>query len=105
MARDVRAILGNNTKIGYAADWREYWGFVPVNASDDLYFPLYALWAEPVIDFVGINARFPLADWRDETAHLDRHWQSIENPKYLMQNMQGGEGYEWYYPTQEDRER
>lgn len=105
LARDVRAILGSQVKLGYAADWREYGAYVPSDAPEDMYFPLDALWAEPAINFVGVNARIPLADWRDGDTHLDRAWQSPENPDYLQRNVEGGEGYAWHYPTFEDRTR
>jgi hypothetical protein len=105
LARDVRAILGPQVKLGYAADWREYGAYIPSDAPEDMYFPLDTLWAEPAINFVGVNARIPLADWRDGDTHLDRAWQSPENPDYLQSNIEGGEGYAWHYPTFEDRTR
>ena len=52
---DVRSILGSGTKIGYAADWSEYFGHQPGDGSGDVFFHLDPLWADPEIDFVGID--------------------------------------------------
>ena len=34
--QDVRSILGAGTKIGYAADWSEYFGHHPDDGSGDV---------------------------------------------------------------------
>jgi len=52
---DVRSILGSGTKIGYAADWSEYFGHQPGDGSGDVFFHLDPLWADPEIDFVGMT--------------------------------------------------
>ena len=52
LAADVRAILGPATKITYAADWSEYFGH---HTDDNVYFHLDPLWADPNIDFIGID--------------------------------------------------
>ncbi|MGX6647072.1 baseplate megatron protein TIM-barrel domain-containing protein [Maricaulaceae bacterium MS644] len=58
------------------------------------------------MDFVGIDWYAPLSDWRDGQAHLDRlaGAVSIYDPAYLASNVEGGEGYDWYYASPEDRE-
>ncbi len=61
---DVRLILGSGTKVGYAADWSEYFGHQPGDGSGDVFFHLDPLWADPEIDFVGIDNYMPLSDWR-----------------------------------------
>lgn len=96
LAADVRSILGSATKISYAADWSEYFGY---HTADDLYFNLDPLWADSNIDFVGIDNYMPLSDWRDGTDHLDAAWGSIYNLDYLKANVAGGEGYDWYYES------
>ncbi|MEN8874592.1 MAG: glycoside hydrolase TIM-barrel-like domain-containing protein [Pacificibacter sp.] len=98
LAADVRAILGPDCKISYAADWSEYSGY---SLNDDLYYPLDALWADDNIDFVGIDNYMPLSDWRDEDGHADEAYGSIYNLDYLKANIEGGEGYDWYYAHQE----
>jgi hypothetical protein len=103
LARDVRAILGPNTKISYAADWSEYFGLQPADSSGDLFFHLDPLWADDNIDFIGIDNYAPLSDWRDTPDHLDAPWGSIHNVDYLKSNVQGGEGYDWYYASLQDR--
>ena len=98
LAADVRLILGPETKIGYAADWSEYSGY---QADGNLYFHLDPLWADPEIDFIGIDNYMPLSDWRDEEHHADAEWGSIYNLGYLRSNVAGGEGYDWYYDSPE----
>jgi hypothetical protein len=41
----------------------------------------------------------PLSDWRDGTDHADSQWGSIYNLDYLKANIAGGEGYDWYYAS------
>ncbi|PSL20584.1 Gene Transfer Agent (GTA)-like protein [Shimia abyssi] len=102
VAADVRQILGPDTKIGYAADWSEYFGFHPQDGTGDIYFHLDPLWADENIDFIGIDNYMPLSDWRDGKGHLDaQQWPSIYDLGYLSGNIEGGEGYEWYYHSDE----
>ncbi|TBN43706.1 host specificity protein [Paracoccus subflavus] len=102
LAADVRQILGPSVKIGYAADWSEYFGHHP--GKGELFFHLDPLWAHPDIDFVGIDNYMPLSDWRDSEDHLDAHWGRIGNPDYLQANVCGGEGFDWYYASEADRD-
>ncbi|WP_380052810.1 glycoside hydrolase/phage tail family protein [Falsihalocynthiibacter sp. SS001] len=103
LAAEVRSILGPVTKIGYAADWSEYFGYHPQDGSGDLLFHLDPLWASDDIDFIGIDNYMPLSDWRDGQDHLDADWGSIYNLDYLKSNIEGGEGYDWYYHSREAR--
>jgi hypothetical protein len=103
LAAEVRSILGPQTKISYAADWSEYHGYQPAGTADKL-FHLDPLWADPNIDFIGIDNYMPLSDWRDGEAHADVSAGSIYNLSYLSGNVAGGEGYDWYYPTQTARD-
>lgn len=99
LATDVRAILGPDVRIGYAADWSEYFGYHPQDGSGDVFFHLDPLWAAPEIDFVGIDNYMPLSDWRDGYAHADADWGSVHSLEYLKANIAGGEGFDWYYPS------
>lgn len=100
LANDCRTILGGNTKISYAADWSEYFGHHPQDGSGDVYFHLDPLWASSNIDFVGIDNYMPLSDWRDGYEHLDaQEWESIYQREYLQSNIEGGEGFDWYYAS------
>jgi len=104
LAADVRTMLGAQTGLTYAADWSEYFGFHPQDNSGDIFFHLDELWSHPAIDAVGIDAYFPLSDWRDGE-HLDeQNFASIYEPEYLIKNIEGGEGYDWYYASQADRD-
>ncbi|MCP5074607.1 MAG: host specificity protein [Rhodobacteraceae bacterium] len=98
LAQDVRSIVGPATKIGYAADWSEYFGYHPQDASGDVYFHLDPLWAESDIDYIGIDNYMPLSDWRDTDGHLDEAEGSLYSLGYLSKNIAGGEGFDWYYP-------
>jgi hypothetical protein len=91
LAADCRAILGPATAIGYAADWSEYFGHQPRDGSGDVAFHLDPLWADDAIDFVGIDFYPPLADWRGE-------------PDFDAIEVAGGEAFDWFYATPEDRE-
>ena len=104
LAAEVRTILGPQTLISYAADWSEYAGFSPQEAPEDRYFQLDPLWADPNIDFVGIDNYLPLSDWRDGDDHLDaRDWPAIHDLDYLRANIEGGEGHDWFYHSPEAR--
>ena len=91
LAADCRSILGEDTAIGYAADWSEYFGHQPADGSGDLFFHLDPLWADPAIDFIGIDFYPPLADWRDGEAR-DVH------------DVASGEGFDWFYASGADRD-
>ncbi|MCG6557264.1 glycoside hydrolase TIM-barrel-like domain-containing protein [Ruegeria sp. 1NDH52C] len=103
LAAEVRTILGPETKLGYAADWSEYFGYQPQDGSGDRYFHLDPLWADPEIDFVGIDNYMPLSDWRDGEDHADAQagTRHIYEQDYLRGNVEGGEGYDWYYHSPE----
>ncbi|WP_099827989.1 baseplate multidomain protein megatron [Oceaniglobus indicus] len=114
---DVRSILGSSTKIGYAADWSEYFGHQPGDTSGDVFFHLDPLWADPEIDFVAIDNYMPLSDWRDGFGHADGEgasaigsseppnegWPAIYDRAYLQSNIAGGEGFDWFYVSEADR--
>ncbi len=98
LAADVRTILGPTTKISYAADWSEYFGY---QADGNRYFHLDPLWADSNIDFIGIDNYMPLSDWRDGESHADAAWGAVYNLDYLKSNIAGGEGFDWYYDSTE----
>ncbi len=106
LAADVRGVLGPDTKITYAADWSEYFGHHPQDGSDDVFFNLDLLWSSADIDAIGIDLYWPLSDWREGADHLDflSGTRSVYDSQYLKSNVVGGEGYDWYYASAEDRE-
>jgi len=71
LAAEVRTVLPSHTQITYAADWSEYFGHQPQDGSEDVSFHLDPLWSSNAIDAIGIDAYFPLSDWRDGQVHLD----------------------------------
>jgi hypothetical protein len=81
LAKDVKNILGSNVKISYAADWSEY------HHTDGGWYHLDKLWACPYIDFVGIDAYFPL------TNNIKENY----NEEQIIKGWQQGEGYDYYY--------
>lgn len=105
LAEDVRSIMGPAVKLGYAADWSEYFGHHPADGSGDAIFHLDPLWAHSDIDFVGIDNYMPLSDWRDGSGHADEAAGSIYSLDYLRGNVAGGEGFDWHYPDSGARER
>ncbi len=104
LAADVRVVLGSGTKISYAADWSEYFGYHPQQEPGAAYFHLDDLWSDSNIDFVGIDNYMPISDWRHGADHTDLAFGSIYNIDYLKSNILGGEGYDWFYASQEDRD-
>jgi hypothetical protein len=104
LATDAKAILGSGVKVGYSADWSDYNRYQP--GGDELFFHLDPLWADPNVDFVGVDVYVPLSDWRDGNAHLDAlaGHASIYDRDYLQANIEGGEFYDWFYASQADRD-
>ena len=98
LAAEVKAILPS-AKVSYAADWTEYGAYVPGDGSGDVLFPLDALWAHAAVDFVGIDWYPPLGDWRPGAEHLDAlaGYGAADDPDYLASQIEGGEGFDWYY--------
>ena len=105
LADDVALILPA-AEISYAADWSEYFGHQPGDGSNDVHFHLDELWAASSIAFVGIDNYMLLSDWRDGSSHADvlAGYRSIYDLNYLQGNVAGGEGYDWYYASQADRD-
>lgn len=106
LARDVAGILGAGTAISYAADWSEYIGHQPQDGSGDLFYHLDPLWTDPNIAFIGIDNYLPLSDWLDGFDHVDAQagWSSIRDLDYLRSNIEGSEGFEWFYASDGDRD-
>lgn len=104
LAADVRAMIGPDTTLTYAADWSEYFGYQPQDASGDVFFHLDPLWADANIDVVGIDWYPSLTDWRDGAAHLDADLaRFIHDPDYLEGRIEAGENYDWFYADESDR--
>ncbi len=105
LAADVRAIVGPTTKLSYGADWSEYAGLQPQDAPGDKIFHLDPLWASSAIDAVGIDNYMPLSDWRGIQGEPDEAITSHPyDLSYLQANIAGGEGFDWYYASEADRE-
>ena len=102
LAADVKTALGAATKISYAADWSEYGS---LSRGAELRFPLDDLWASPAIDFIGIDAYFPLADWRQGDDHLDaQQARSMHDRDALRAGVATGENFDWYYASDAARD-
>lgn len=109
LAAEVKSIFSNASvpepDVTYAADWSEYFGHQPQDSSGDVYFHLDDLWSDGNIDAVAIDNYWPLSDWRDGTDHLDYDagFRFIHDLEYLKGNIEGGEGYDFYYASDADR--
>ena len=103
LAADVSAILGPTVKVSYAADWSEYHSYRPADGTNDVYFNLDPLWSSSDIDFVGIDNYLPISDWRDGSTHLDYNAVtgpvSEYDPAYLKSQIEGGEGFAYFYAS------
>jgi hypothetical protein len=107
LAADARQILGPDTAITYGADWSEYFGHHPADGSGDVCFHLDALWAHPAITAVGIDNYMPLSDWRDAD-YASPNPDGFAGPydaKGMQKAIAGGEGYDWYYASDDARKQ
>ena len=97
LAGDVKRVLGSGVKVSYGADWTEYGAHV-LSAGAEVRFPLDVVWASPNVDFIAIDAYFPMSDWRDGAGHADAALaDSVYDLAYLRQRMVSGEAFDWYY--------
>jgi hypothetical protein len=81
LARQVKEILGSYVKVSYAADWSEY------HHESNGWFHLDELWSSEYIDFIAIDAYFPLTESNDSSIDSDD----------IRKGWQSGEGYDYYY--------
>jgi hypothetical protein len=107
LAAEVRAIVGSGCKITYAADWSEYFGYHPQDGTGDVFFHLDTLWADGNIDAIGIDNYMPLSDWRDAdeadpAGNPDGQLQAADRAAFRAA-IAGGEGFDWYYASDDDR--
>lgn len=104
LLHEVRTLLGPSVTLTYAADWSEYFGYDA--GEGNRYFHLDPLWSDDELDVIGIDNYMPLADWREGEAHADWQagWRDIYDRYYLAANVAGGEGFDWYYATPQDRD-
>ncbi len=105
LAADVKTILPAS-KISYAADWSEYFGYQPSDGTGDVYFHLDPVWSSSNINFIGIDNYMPLSDWRDGETHLDYLGarRSIYDRGYLKSQIAGGEGFDYFYMSDANRD-
>lgn len=96
LAADVKAAIPG-AKLTYAADWSEFSGVQ--SGGGDKMFHLDPLWASPNIAAVGIDNYMPVADWRDGSDEAD----GPHELGYIDANIEGGEGFDWYYASDSDR--
>lgn len=101
LAGECRAIVGPHVKLSYAADWSEYFGR---HVGGDAVFHLDPLWADPEIDYVGIDWYPPLGDWRSGDGGVDAAaYAGPDARAYLAAQVAGGENFDWYYASDTDR--
>ncbi len=105
LAADCRAIVGPDMALSYAADWSEYFGHRPDDGSGDVIFHLDPLWADEAITYVGIDWYPPLGDWREGDGGTDAaEFAGPDDPDYLASQVAGGDGFDWFYADDDDRE-
>lgn len=81
LAVEVKAILGKDVIVTYAADWSEY------HHTEGGWYNLDKLWACEAIDVIGIDAYFPLTESKDSVYDLEQ----------IAKGWESGEGYDFYY--------
>ncbi len=72
LAADVKSVLGPAPKSPTPPTGRNTSATSRADGSGDVYFHLDPLWSRAAIDAIGIDVYWPLADWRDGSAHADR---------------------------------
>ncbi|KXG87086.1 baseplate multidomain protein megatron [Agrobacterium bohemicum] len=104
LAGEVRAVVGAVTKLTYAADWSEYFGYHPSDDTGDVFFHLDALWASADIDAVGIDNYMPLSDWRDDDVQGGNpdNFNGSDDAAGFVRSIESGEGFDWYYASDTD---
>ena len=80
LAKLVKTIVGPAVKVTYAADWSEY------HHTEGGWYNLDLLWSSKYIDFIGIDAYFPIT----ESLSSDISQEEIEN------GFASNEGYDYY---------
>ncbi len=80
LAELVKNIVGDNVLVTYAADWSEY------HHTKDGWYNLDKLFASEYIDFVGIDAYFPVT----------RTVSSGVSSEEIIKGWQSGEGYDYF---------
>ncbi|MFQ3306968.1 MAG: hypothetical protein ACI8ZF_000204 [Candidatus Midichloriaceae bacterium] len=88
LATELRPILGANVKISYGADWSEY------HHADGGWFNMDKLWSNPNIDFIGIDAYFPLTN--------NNYTSSVEE---VIHGWESGECYDYYLDHEKQKQR
>lgn len=108
LAADVRSMLPAGVEITYASDWSEATFFQAQDGTGDVFHHLDPLWSDPNIDFVAIDNYMPLADINpdqpDPNGLEDQSWLQYDLD-YLKGNVEGGEYWDYFYPTFADREQ
>ncbi|KAF8818421.1 glycoside hydrolase/phage tail family protein [Rickettsia endosymbiont of Cardiosporidium cionae] len=85
----VKKIVGHKVLITYAADWSEY------HHTTQGWYHLDQLWSSPNIDFIGIDAYFPVTNSKEseiEQNLIDIGWET-------------GEGYDYYVDDSGNKHR
>jgi hypothetical protein len=101
LAAECRSVAGPGVRLSYAADWSEYAGD---RSGGEVLFHLDPLWADPAIDYVGVDWYPPLGDWRGGDGGLDAAaFSGPDDPAYLAAQVAGGEGFDWWYASDADR--
>jgi hypothetical protein len=80
LAAKVRQIMGEKILLTYAADWSEY------HHTAGGYYHLDPLWSSKDIDFIGIDAYFPLTSANSSAIseeEIKKGWTSGEGFKYI----------------------
>ncbi len=80
LAAQVKKIVGSNVQVSYAADWSEY------HHTEGGIYNLDPLWSSEYIDFIGIDAYFPITNSIDSEINIED----------IKKGFTSGEGYDYY---------
>ena len=105
LAADVRSVLGPSVKLSYGADWSEYFGHQPARR----------LRRRPLPSRSAVGER-GYRRGRHRQLHAARRLAGRQRPPrrgrlgfgrnaaYFRSNVAGGEGFDWYYASDADRD-
>lgn len=105
LAAEVKALLPE-AAVSYAADWTEWSGHTGRRTAAETCISTSIRSASADVAFIGIDNYAPLADWRDGVVHADHGLSPSgrgDDTAYLQANVEGGEGFAWYYASDVDR--
>jgi hypothetical protein len=106
IATTCGALFGSEVAISYAADWDEWQGTgiespIGFTAPNTRIFNMDALWVNPAISYIAINANFPTTDWRNVGNNFDGlFFDSPSSQPYIVNGLLGNQFFDFFYANE-----